>query len=122
MGQPILLYDADCGFCTRVAGYLSRAGLRAAIAPLQSHDLAAVGVDVQRAKLEIPFVAQHGYVSYGAAAIADVLRTGNGVSRLAAKLLDAWPIRHLAAGSYRIIARYRSRLPGGGESCKFMTS
>ena len=57
---PLVLYDADCGFCTASAGWLGRRKLRTAISPLQRADLAALGVDADRARRQIPFVEPDG--------------------------------------------------------------
>lgn len=113
----LLLFDGDCGFCTRAARRLARWGLRAEIAPLQAHGLSALGVDPDRALREIPFVAGEGAVSYGARAIADALGTGNALCRFVSRALKLWPISAGAAGCYRLIARHRHRLPGGTDAC-----
>lgn len=113
----LLLFDADCGFCTRSARRLARFGLSAEIAPLQAQDLPALGVDPDRALREIPYVAADGAVSYGSRAIADALGTGNTLWRLASRVLKLWPISAVAASCYRVIARHRHRLRGGTEAC-----
>ena len=85
-----LLYDADCGFCTASAGWLGRRSLRTAISPLHRADLAALGVDADRARREIPFVeaGESGTrVSYGHIAIGRALSTGGPGWRLAGWLL-----------------------------------
>ena len=59
-----MLYDADCGFCTRAARLVPRLGMRVDVAPLQSCDLAPLGIDAVRSGREMPFVASDGTVSY----------------------------------------------------------
>lgn len=113
----LLLFDADCAFCTRSARRLARFGLRAEIAPLQAHDLAALSVDPARALREIPYVADDGAVSYGAPAIAHALGTGNILWRTVSRILRLWPISAAAAACYRLVARNRHRLPGGTDAC-----
>lgn len=78
---PVLLFDADCGFCSRSAAAMRRLDLRARIEPMQAVDLAALGVDAERARSEIPYVDANG-VRYGADAIAAALGTGPFPSRL----------------------------------------
>mgnify|MGYP002648530627 CR=1 FL=1 len=68
-----LLYDPDCGFCTRAAQVLARWPVTCEVAPMTPDRLTAAGVDAQRADREIPFVDDAGQVSYGAAAIAAAL-------------------------------------------------
>ena len=62
---PVLLYDADCAFCTRHAQVAGRLRLRAQVRPLQSVDLGALGVSAERGRAELPFVDAGGRVSYG---------------------------------------------------------
>lgn len=118
----MLLYDADCGFCTRAAGFAARLGLTAHTAPLQQADLAALGVDPERALVEVPFVDRDGRVVYGAKAIAATLGTGNTFWRAVSRALDSWPVRRLAAVVYRVVARNRHRLPGGTVACELPTA
>lgn len=117
MPRSLLLYDADCGACTRAAAFLTRRGLRVAVAPLQAHDLAALGVDDHLAEREIPFVGADGGVCYGAAAVAAALGTGGPGWRAVSRILRAAPVRPVAAGIYRVVARYRHLLPGGSTAC-----
>ena len=111
-----LLYDADCGFCTRSASWLARRGVPG-VRPMQSVDLDALGVDAVRATREIPAVLASGEVVYGARAIGEALRQGPWWLRAAGWLIRrplAWP----AALAYRLVARYRHRLPGGTGECR----
>ena len=62
---PVLLYGADCAFCTRYAQVAGRLRLRAQVRPLQSVDLGALGVSAERGRAELPFVDAGGRVSYG---------------------------------------------------------
>jgi len=114
----MLLYDADCGFCIRSAGWLRPLRLRAEIRPHQSVDLAAVDVSAARAAEEIPFVADNGAVSYGHTAIAGALKTGVWPLRFIGAALTTGPINPIAAAGYRWIARHRYQLPGGTAACK----
>ncbi len=55
--RGLLLYDAECGFCTRAAHWVRRQlPVDVDVLALQSVDLAALGVDPGRAEREIPFV------------------------------------------------------------------
>lgn len=115
--MEMLLYDADCAFCTRSARIGMRFGLRAQIMPMQSVDLVGLGIDIDRAQREIPSVGARGAVSYGALAIADALSTGNALCRTVSTLMRSWPIRQVANGVYRLVARNRHHLPGGTPAC-----
>ena len=59
-----MLYDADCGFCTRSVRLLVAAGVTAVCAPLQGVDLAELGVDAGRAVRELPAVLGDGRVAF----------------------------------------------------------
>ena len=117
----VLLYDADCGFCTASANWLRRRRLTVAVQPLQDADLAALGVDPDRAAREIPLVERgvHGSrVRYGHRAIAGALTTGSFPWNLAGWLLQHPPVCWLAAAVYALVARHRHRLPGGSQACR----
>lgn len=118
MGRPALLYDADCAFCTSAARFGTRLGLHAQMVPLQSVDPTRSGINIARAQREIPFIDAHGAVSYGAAAIAGALGTGNVVCRVASWILRSWPVRRAADRIYGIVARNRHRMPGGSAACQ----
>lgn len=112
-----LLYDADCGFCSRAAAKVARLGVRVDLAPLQSVDLPALGVDPDRALREMPFVHHDGSVVYGHHAWAAGLRTAGTGWRLLARLLEAPGISPVVARFYRLVADNRSRLPGSTDTC-----
>jgi predicted DCC family thiol-disulfide oxidoreductase YuxK len=113
----VLLFDADCGFCTRSAAWLGRIGLAARIEPLQGADLPALGVDATRAAREIPFVSADG-VSYGAEAIGRALATGSAPWQVLGALLAHPPLLWPARWVYRLVAAHRHRLPGGRAACR----
>ena len=111
-----LLYDADCGFCSRSASWLAAWGVPG-VRSMQSVDLPSLGVDAARAGREIPAVLADGRVVYGARAIGEALRFGPLWLRVAGWLVRgplAWP----AALVYRVVARFRHRLPGGTGECR----
>ncbi|MBN9609079.1 MAG: hypothetical protein BGO26_14245 [Actinobacteria bacterium 69-20] len=118
MGRALLLFDADCGFCTRAAAIAPRLRLDVDVRPLQGADLPSLGVSADRAWREIPLVAPDGRVRYGHEAIAGALATGGSAARLAARIMLSWPIDGLAAAVYRLVARNRHRLPGGTATCR----
>ncbi|WP_026928011.1 thiol-disulfide oxidoreductase DCC family protein [Granulicoccus phenolivorans] len=112
----LLLYDADCGICTRAAGLLQRLRLAYQVHPLQSVDLPANGIDPARADREIPAVAPDRRVSYGVAAIAAALgSSASAPVRLAGAALGAPLIAPVARLGYRLVADNRHRFPG--SSC-----
>lgn len=113
-----LLFDPDCGFCTRCAGWMRRLGLDAEILPMTPPALEQHGIDPRRAGEQIPFVDDDGEVHFGARAIGLALATGAGPVRLAGLGLLAPGVRWLAARVYPVVARHRHQLPGGSASCR----
>lgn len=115
-GQGTLLYDPDCGFCTRAAGWLRGFGTTSAVDPLAPSS-ADLGVDLDRATREVPFVHDDGRVVYGAAAIAAALVRCRQPWATAGRVLGWAPTQVLARPVYRWVAAHRHRLPGGTASC-----
>ncbi|MGC5627722.1 thiol-disulfide oxidoreductase DCC family protein [Georgenia sp. Z1344] len=113
-----LLFDGDCGICTRLAAWLGRRGLGCGIEPIRPARLAELGVDPDRATREIPFVLPSGEIRYGARGIAAALATGPAWLRAAGAVIDARPLRPAAAWVYGLVARNRGRLPGGTAACE----
>ena len=116
--RPVLVYDGDCGFCTRSAA-LARRVLPAdcAVVPWQGADLAAVGTTAERARREALWVPRTGEVVGGARAVAAALREAGSGWALLGRLLQLPPIGLLADAVYRVVAANRMRLPGGTAAC-----
>jgi predicted DCC family thiol-disulfide oxidoreductase YuxK len=120
-----LLYDPDCGFCTRAAGWLRRLGPTAAVVALRVPEALSAPeasplterVDLERARREVPYVDADGRVLYGAQAIAAVLRTCQPPWREMGRLMATPPVQALARPVYGWVARNRHRLPGGSAEC-----
>lgn len=71
----------------------------------------------ERAQREVLWVTPSGEVFGGAQAVAKLLlRSGNAWAYLGAVLTLA-PVRPAGGGLYRVVARYRHRLPGGTAAC-----
>ncbi|MBY8888608.1 DUF393 domain-containing protein [Streptomyces sp. PTM05] len=116
--RPVLVYDGDCGFCAACVRFTERR-LRpdADIVAWQSADLDALGVSRERAEHEALWVAPPGTVYGGAQAVARLLlRAGGGWAPLGAALTLP-PLRWVAHGVYRVVARNRGRLPGADGAC-----
>lgn len=112
-----MLYDADCAFCTRTASWAPQLGLGARVASIQGTDLAAAGVDADRATRELPFVHPDGRVDYGHRAVAAALGTGPLPCRLLGRLLVLPGLSPVAGLVYRWVSANRGRLPGGAATC-----
>jgi predicted DCC family thiol-disulfide oxidoreductase YuxK len=116
--QPTLVFDGDCGFCTRSAEVARRilpAGV--AVTAWQFADLAALGTTAERAQREVLWMGADGRVSGGATAVSRALGAAGGVWASLGWLLAVPPVSWLARGVYRVVAANRMRLPGGTPAC-----
>jgi len=112
-----LLFDGDCGFCTRSAEFARRLGLHTDVAPWQFSEIDRFGITPAQAMDAVQFVSSDGVVLSGHCAIAAALRTGRPPLRWLGYLLVLPVISRFAAIGYRLVARYRYRLPGGTPAC-----
>jgi predicted DCC family thiol-disulfide oxidoreductase YuxK len=119
-GPPAtLIFDGDCGFCTTAILWLQRTLPRVpATAPFQWTDLAAFGLVEEQARSKVWFVSG-GRRYGGAAAVAAVLRAQPHAGlRVLGWLATVPPWSWAAEAGYRVVARYRYRLPGGTPACR----
>lgn len=114
----MLVYDGDCGFCTRVAGWAAdRLPDGTVVAPSRDLDLPALGLtraDVERSAWWLDGDRR----ASGHRAIGRALTAIGGPWRPIGRLLVVPPVSWLAAGVYRLVARYRHRMPGGTAACR----
>jgi predicted DCC family thiol-disulfide oxidoreductase YuxK len=115
--HPVLIFDADCAFCTRCVEFLKRLPAGAKVTGYQFTDLESYGVTEARATHEVLWVGRSGRVDGGAQAIARLLIASGGFYAVAGWLLRTPPLRWLAHGVYRVIANNRQRMPGGTAAC-----
>ncbi len=107
---PLLLYDADCSFCSASARWLERRARRPlAILPIAEAPAAGVlrGLGERELWAGAHLVSAEGHEHHGAAAVTQALRLGPG-GRLWA-LLDWPPLAPLRDGGYRLVAALRGR-------------
>ena len=114
-----LIFDGDCGFCTTAVQWLRRSLPRApTTVPFQWADLGRFGLTEEQARSRVWFVVggqQYG----GAAAVAAILRgQPNPGLRVLGWLGTVPPWSWAAEAGYRLVARYRYRLPGGTPACR----
>lgn len=118
VGRPLLVFDGDCGFCTSSA----RAGQRwlglEHVEAWQFLDLDALGLTTEECERAVQWVAADGSVEPAERAVIAALRHAGGVWRLLGHVMNLPGIRHVAAVGYRLVAKYRHRLPGGTPACK----
>ncbi|MFD1504239.1 DUF393 domain-containing protein [Georgenia yuyongxinii] len=114
-----LLYDADCGFCTRSALWLARRRPdRVTIVPWQSvPDLAEFGLREEDLRRQAYWQGTAGPLRGGSAAIAAAMVARGGPAVLPGLLIPSGPVRPMADLVYRAVASRRHLMPGGTDAC-----
>lgn len=116
----MLIYDGDCGFCTVSAKWAERrlpAGTPV-VAWQQLDDLAERGLSVDDVTSAAYWVDREGRNHRGEQGVAAALVAIGGGWAVVGRVMAAPPVRWLAAPVYRLVARYRHRLPGGTAACR----
>ena len=128
--RAILLYDGDCGVCTRLARFVARrlrpsasAGARAGgqaygISAYQDADLPSLGLTAAQCDAALQWVDAYGRISSAQDAVARLLLASRPWARAIGAVLLAPGINALAGVVYRTVAANRSRLPGGTPACQ----
>lgn len=114
---PRLLFDGDCGFCTKSVAWLDRRGLLGYPAvPWQSVPADELPVPEERLTTEVVLDRPVGVLG-GADALAATVRASESRLRIAGTLVALPGVRALARAVYRVIARNRYRMPGAAAAC-----
>lgn len=116
----VVLYDADCGFCTAAARWLRRvATRRLQTVPWQSWPhLAEHGITPEAAAAEL-HVVEGDRVWRGHEGVAAALGGTRPLPlRLAGRAVALPALAPLARTSYRWVAGHRHQLPGGSPTCR----
>lgn len=117
-GRPLLVFDGDCGFCTTSARAAERwLGLEHVV-PWQFLDLGEIGLTEEACSAAVQWIAVDGSVASAERAVIAALRHARGVWAVLGTVLDLPGVRHLAGVAYRLVAKYRHRLPGGTAACR----
>jgi predicted DCC family thiol-disulfide oxidoreductase YuxK len=111
-----LVFDGDCGFCTTSANWLSGAG-RVETVPWQFLDLDAVGLTPDQVTTSVWWLVDDRPVEHSSRAIGRALRHRGIPWSWAGAVLLVPLVRPLADAVYRLVARYRYKLPGGTPAC-----
>lgn len=114
-----LIYDADCGFCTRTAVWVAGPHDVFRLVSWQSlPDLSALGLTEDDVTSAAYWRAPDGRLWRGGDAIAKALTARGGVLGVVGGLILRTPLRRLAGPVYGWVARNRYRLPGGTSACR----
>jgi predicted DCC family thiol-disulfide oxidoreductase YuxK len=121
--RALLVYDGNCGFCSASAAWIAarwKPPSAAVAIPWQrlgATGLESLGLTVDDVEQSAWWVAD-GRRAAGHLAVARSLITAGGAWGWVGRALLVPPLRWLAAVGYRLVARYRHRLPGGTPACK----
>jgi predicted DCC family thiol-disulfide oxidoreductase YuxK len=112
-GDAVLIYDADCGFCRRSLALGQRLlPWTPRAVGFQHVDVSRYGTTETQARHSIQLYWGGRRTRHGAAAIAAILRSQPSRSwRIVGYVLATPPLSWVAAACYRLVARYRLRLP-----------
>lgn len=115
---PVLIYDGDCGFCTKAAGRARRiAQPNVTVAASSDINLSDLGLTAEECNEALKFVDARNTIYSGAAAVSSLLTSSVGAWPLAGRTMGLPGMRQLADICYRLVARNRHRLPGATSSC-----
>jgi predicted DCC family thiol-disulfide oxidoreductase YuxK len=120
--DSLLIYDGDCGFCTRSARWIedrwpANVAVARSFQELGEENLARYGLSLELASRQVWWVDEGGLVG-GECAVAAALEASTGWSRRLGIVLGVPFVRVVSAPSYRIVARFRHRLPGATDACR----
>jgi predicted DCC family thiol-disulfide oxidoreductase YuxK len=116
-----LIYDADCGFCSRSARWLARRRPdRVHTRPAQDlPDLGALGLSRQDILQRAYWQGTSGELRAGSQAIAAALVARGGLPAVGVGRLIASPlVAPQAERVYRWVAAHRHRMPGSTDACQ----
>jgi predicted DCC family thiol-disulfide oxidoreductase YuxK len=114
-----LIFDGDCGFCTTTANFIVRKSKTPIVAhPWQRIDTLDYGILQQQAQDRV-YMYVDGHAYGGHEAFAAVLRLQkNWFMSALAFLIVVPPVCWLSRIAYRLVAKFRHKLPGGTPACK----
>jgi predicted DCC family thiol-disulfide oxidoreductase YuxK len=115
---PTLVFDGDCGFCTTSAQWFEQhARTEVDVKPWQHLDLAAIGLTEEQVTTAAYWV-DGPHQRRGHRAVAQALQHCSAGWRAVGRVIDLAPVRPLANVGYRLVSRYRYKLPGGTPACR----
>jgi predicted DCC family thiol-disulfide oxidoreductase YuxK len=121
--RATLIYDMDCGFCTRSAkwieGHWSGADRPQLVGGQMLDDatISAHGITRERLSLEVVWVERDGVLG-GADAIAASLKAAAGWVHLLGVLISLPGMAQVGRLVYPQVAKHRHQMPGGTDACK----
>jgi predicted DCC family thiol-disulfide oxidoreductase YuxK len=119
LSKALLVYDGDCAFCALWVGRLQRTlTVFPRVTASADADTEELGLSDSDIRDYVWLVTPTRHMA-GAAAFSGLLRGQRQWGwRFVGHLLDTWPVSVLADIGYRLVARFRHRLPGSTPSCE----
>lgn len=119
----MLIYDGDCGFCTQTASWIAeRLRVPISVVPWQEvRDLGELGLTRAEVTTAAYWVDAYGRAERGHRAVGRALTMASGPYVIAGWLLLFPPVSWFGAVGYKLVARYRYKLPGATAACAIRT-
>lgn len=121
MATGVLIYDGDCGVCTKLSRFVTTTVRKRqsdfAVSAYQDADLAALGLTAEDCDAALQWVSANGRISTAQDAVARVLLHGRLPFRPLGAIIALPGVNALAGLVYRWVAANRHRLPGGTPAC-----
>ncbi len=113
-----LIWDGDCAFCARCVQFIQRRiHTSATIVAHQKADLEVLGLTTEQCNQALQWVDSDGQIRSGSRAVAELLKSADGVWPVLGVLIDLPIIRLFSSAIYKLIAKNRQHLPGGTAAC-----
>ena len=108
----MLIYDGDCGICTRSAAWAADRLPTTEVVPSHSVDLVALGLTIDDVTTAAYWRHPDGTLARGHRAVAATLASIGGPWWIVGRAIDAPGVSILSRALYRLVADNRYRLPG----------
>lgn len=115
----MLVFDGDCGFCTTTANWIeARLPDDVDVEPWQFLDLEVLRLTKQDVTTSAWWIDAWGHRHGGHKAIGRALIAAGGWWKVPGWIMLIPPFSWLAAVGYKLVARYRYKMPGGTPACR----
>ena len=117
--EIVLIFDGDCGFCTSTANYLAKhSKVPIQVIPWQYVDFTNLPITKEDCADQV-YLLVDGKPNGGHEGFAMTLRVQpSAVVRFIGAAAMSPALRWFAKPTYRLVAKYRHKLPGGTPACK----
>ena len=119
VGRGLLIYDGDCGLCSRTAAWIRRRLGRGyeVVASQRIPNLERFGLTRRGVHEAAYWIDPDGTRHRAHRAMVRALEESGGILGFVAKIGRIWPFEPVAQWLYFLIARNRHRFPGASDRC-----